>query len=105
MAMTSYLQKKLGDHSIGKASYAMPTTVHASLFGSRASATLVWDNASRKSFAFCNLLSKMLGKFKRRFILKNVATGNYDLRRCVFPTIKARLLIMANGQKSDLHHS
>jgi hypothetical protein len=32
MAMTSYLQKKLGDHAIGKASWTMPTTVYLALF-------------------------------------------------------------------------
>ncbi len=32
MAMTSYLRKKLGDHSIGKAAYTMPTTVSLALF-------------------------------------------------------------------------
>jgi len=32
MSMTSYLQKKLGDHSIGKASFTMPTTVYLALF-------------------------------------------------------------------------
>jgi hypothetical protein len=32
MAMTRYLRKKLGDHSIGKASFTMPTTVYLALF-------------------------------------------------------------------------
>ncbi len=32
MAMTQYLRKKLGDHSIGKASYTMPNPVYLALF-------------------------------------------------------------------------
>lgn len=32
MPMTSYLRAKLGDHSIGKAAFTMPTTVYAGLF-------------------------------------------------------------------------
>ena len=32
MAMTAYLQKKLGDHAIGKASYTMPAAVYLALF-------------------------------------------------------------------------
>lgn len=32
MAMTAFLQKKLGDHAIGKASWTMPAAVHAALF-------------------------------------------------------------------------
>jgi len=32
MPMTSYLRKKLGDHSIGKAAFTMPTTVYVGLF-------------------------------------------------------------------------
>lgn len=32
MAMTAYLQKKLGDHAIGKASHTMPAAVYLALF-------------------------------------------------------------------------
>ena len=32
MPATSYLRAKLGDHSIGKAAFTMPTTVYAALF-------------------------------------------------------------------------
>jgi hypothetical protein len=32
MAMTRYLRKKLGDHSLGKAAFTMPTTVYLALF-------------------------------------------------------------------------
>jgi hypothetical protein len=32
MGMTRYLRKKLGDHSIGKAAFTMPTTVYIGLF-------------------------------------------------------------------------
>ncbi len=32
MAMTSYLRKKLGDHSLGKAAFTMPTTAYLALF-------------------------------------------------------------------------
>ncbi len=32
VAMTSFLQKKLGDHAIGKASWTMPAAVYAGLF-------------------------------------------------------------------------
>lgn len=32
MAMTRYLRKKLGDHSLGKAAFTMPTTVYMALF-------------------------------------------------------------------------
>jgi hypothetical protein len=32
MPMTQYLRKKLGDHSVGKAAFTMPTTVYLGLF-------------------------------------------------------------------------
>lgn len=32
--MTNYLRKKLGDHTLGKASFTMPTTVYMGLFAS-----------------------------------------------------------------------
>lgn len=32
MAMTQYLRKKLGDHSLGKAAYTMPNPVYMALF-------------------------------------------------------------------------
>lgn len=32
MAMTRYLRKKLGDHSLGKAAYTMPNPVYMALF-------------------------------------------------------------------------
>jgi len=76
MPMTAYLRKKLGDHSIGKAAYTMPTNVKLALFtASPTDAGLITNEVTGGSYARVTFTSAM-GAFD---LTTSIATSTADI--------------------------
>lgn len=76
MPMTQYLRKKLGDHSIGKTAFTMPTTVYIALFKAdpTAAGTLTQE-ASGTGYARVAITS-LFGAFD---LTTSIATNSNDV--------------------------
>jgi len=76
MPMTAYLRKKLGDHSLGKAAYTMPTNVTLALFkSSPTDAGLTTDEVTGGSYARLSIGASM-GSFD---LTTSIATSTADI--------------------------
>jgi hypothetical protein len=76
MAMTRYLRKKLGDHSIGKAAFTMPTTAYLALFtASPTDAGTLTNEASGTGYARIAITS-LFGTFDTT---TGIATNSSDV--------------------------